>query len=211
MDEFYFLGSLAQYWQAVYAEYVRLSALLGEEPFSITASSGLTLPLSEYKPTELDMVLIQFADKELREIKREKSGQPLLLKYYGKCMVSVKATAVVGAEQVILDVDIYSDVVKKSDGVVFARWLQIQNDWLAKGWLVNPRELLAKLAQLDIKIEKPPKPKSKSDRAAWFVYYELMNKRGYKYTLKQLAKELNITEGHAKRLHADFSKQSEVG
>lgn len=68
MPDFYFLLTLAQYWKAVYAEYTRLTAILGDEPFAITVSAELPFPISKYKPEIMDMIWIQFADRKYEEV-----------------------------------------------------------------------------------------------------------------------------------------------
>jgi hypothetical protein len=208
MADFYFLGTLAQYWKAVYAEYVRLTAILEDEPFAIIASGGLKLPLSEYEPTVLDTVIIQFADREYGDFGADiQAAHPKPPKPHGDCIVSVKASTVLGAEQVNLDVDIYVDALKKSDGSVYARWLEIQNTWLEKQLLINPHAYLAELAQLGSKHEPLSKPQSGADLDLFFDRFHQRKKEGQKYTLIQIAAETGYEYPYVRQLHSKYLKK----
>jgi len=205
MADFYFLGTLAQYWKAIYAEYTRLTAILGDEPFAIIASSELKFPLSEYEPTILDTVIIQFADKDYRDFGADlQTAHPLLLKFYGDCIVSVKASTVLGSEQVSLDVDVYVDALKKSDGSVYARWLEIQNAWLEKGLLINPAATIAEMAQLVAKPEQLPQPKSGADLDAYFDLRQQKIKSGQRYSLTKIAAESGFGYRYVRQLHSAY-------
>jgi hypothetical protein len=67
-QELYFRGSMAQYWNVIYAEYQRLHAALGHEPFKMTAPNPKTGPIAEYVPKETDSILIAFWDDEHRVV-----------------------------------------------------------------------------------------------------------------------------------------------
>lgn len=205
MTDFYFLGTLAQYWKAIYAEYTRLFAILEDEPFAIISSGGLKFPLSEYEPTILDTVIIQFADREYRDFGAVlQVVHPLPLKFYGDCIVSVKASTVLGAELVNLDVVDYVDAVKKSDGSVYARWLEIQNSWLGKGLLINPA---VSIAEMRMKSGQLPKSKSGADLNAYFDLRHQKKKLGQKYTLKQIAEETGYEYPYIRQLHSKYLKK----
>lgn len=201
MADFYFPGTLAQYWKAIYAEYTRLTAILGDEPFCIMVAGELKFPLSEYEPTIMDTVIIQFADTENKNVG---ANCPTPLKFYGKCIVRVKASTVLGAEQVGLDVDIYVDALKKSDGSVYARWLEIQNTWLEKQVLINPHAYLVELAQLEPKHKALSKPQSGADLDAYFDLRQQRIKSGQKYTLAEIAAQSGFADGYVRQLHSAY-------
>lgn len=183
MPDFYFRGTLAQYWKAIYAEYQRLFLLYGREPFEFTSPNPKTSPLAEYAPNFYDFVEILFWEAEHRDF-----------------IVKVKADSVLDSDLVNLYVSIYVDSLKMYGESNLSTWKSVENSLEEQGFLIRPTALLA------AKPQKPPKPKSVSDRTAWFIYYEQMNERGFKYTLKQLAADIGISEGHAKRLHGNFLK-----
>jgi hypothetical protein len=62
-QELYFQGPMAQFWIVIYAEYQRLYAALGREPFRFFSPLGsLGGRISEYAPKETDKILITFFD-----------------------------------------------------------------------------------------------------------------------------------------------------
>src|SRR3972149_5343045 len=63
MPDFYFRGSMTQFWNVIYAEYQRLHASLGYEPFRFFSPPGLLGGhISEYAPEETDKISITFCD-----------------------------------------------------------------------------------------------------------------------------------------------------
>jgi hypothetical protein len=201
MADFYFLGTLAQYWEAIYAEYMRFITILGDEPFCIITTGELKFPLHEYEPTLLDNLIIKFADQKSRDLGAD---YPVPLKFYGDCIVSVKASTVLGAEQVSLDVVIYVDALKKSDGSAYARWLKIQNDWLEKQLLINPHAYIAALARSGWKQQPPSQPQSGADFDLIFDRFHQRKKEGQKYTLKQIAAETGYEYPYVRQLHSAY-------
>jgi len=63
-QELYFHGTPAQYWTVIYAEYQRLHAALGREPFDLIAPNSKIDPLAGYVPKETAPILIAFWDDE---------------------------------------------------------------------------------------------------------------------------------------------------
>jgi hypothetical protein len=59
--------------------------------------------------------------------------------------------------------------------------------------------------------EKPQKPGQKisdgGDWDDWFNYYHDINARGYKYTLKDLAKEVEYSYGYVKQKHSEYKAE----
>lgn len=217
MPDFYFLGTLDQYWKAIYAEYVRLTAILGDEPFSIAVSGELPFPISKYKPEIMDMILIQFADRKYEDVSnhrvkaKNKADQLDRLKFYGDCIVSVKATTILGMEQVNLDVDVYVDALKKSDGSVYARWQTIHDAWIEKGWLVNAHAGNIELAQMGQKNAMPPQPPTGSDSMTWLEWrFKVLKKLGWTYTLKWMAPKIPISYPRLRANHSLFKIQKSL-
>ena len=157
MPDFYFRGTLVQYWQTVYAEYTRLFSVFGREPFVIIASE-LKLPLAEYTPTIFDNVIIEFRDEG-----------------YRNCIVSVKADTVLGAELVNLYVDIYVEPLKKSGESAYARWLEIQSAWLEKGLIISPAAHL-----LELPVRSRPKPKKQKSQKHYSSIRKMLENIAYR-------------------------------
>lgn len=214
MPDFYFRGSLAQYWQAIYAEYLRLTPILQQEPFSIILT-GLFTSLSEYSPTIFDNVIIQFVDKRFLNpgndwVEVEKTDLQAafaFLNYRLYCIVLVKAETAFGVELVNLDVTVYVDELKKSDGSAYARWLEIQNSWLEKGLLINPA---ASIAEIGMRSGQLSKPQSGADLTPFFDRYHQKKKDGQKYTLIQIAKETGFEYPYVRQLHSKYLKKREL-
>jgi len=62
-QELYFDGPMTQFWTVICAEYQRLYAALGREPFRIFSLLGsLGGRISEYAPNETDKITINFFD-----------------------------------------------------------------------------------------------------------------------------------------------------
>ena len=190
MPDFYFRGTLAQYWKAIYAEYQRLFLLYGREPFEFTSPNPKTSPLAEYAPNYSDFVEILFWEAEHRDF-----------------IVRVKADTVLDAELVNLYVDIYVEPLKKSGESAYASWLEIQTAWLVKGWLINPAVYIAEIGQLEIRPEQLPKPKTGADLTVYFDRHHQKKKTGQKYTLKQVAEETGFEYIYVRQLHSKYLKE----
>ncbi len=61
---FSFQGSLTQYWEVLYTEYQRLTAVLGRPPFEFMPSNPQKI--NEYVPKNGDEIIIYFRDEEHR-------------------------------------------------------------------------------------------------------------------------------------------------
>jgi len=63
-DEYFFQGTIPQYWRVVYTEYLRLCKSLEREPFEFTEPQPNRQPLAEYVPMENSVILISFWNAE---------------------------------------------------------------------------------------------------------------------------------------------------
>lgn len=187
MPDFYFRGTLAQYWKAIYAEYQRLFLLYGMEPFEFTSPNPKTSPLAEYAPNYYDFVEILFWEAEHRDF-----------------IVRVKANSVLDSDLVELYVNIYVDPLKMYGESAYARWLEIQTAWLEKGLIISPAAHFAKMAQFGMVPEQLPQPKSGADLTAFFERHHQKKEAGQKSTLKQIAEETGFNYSYVRQLHSNF-------
>lgn len=121
MPDFYFRGTLAQYWKAIYAEYQRLFLLYGREPFEFTSPNPKTSPLAEYAPNYYDFVEILFWEAEHRDF-----------------IVRVKANSVLDSDLVELYVNIYVDPLKMYGESNLSTWKAVENSLEEQGLLIRP-------------------------------------------------------------------------
>lgn len=185
MPEFYFLGTLVQYWQTVYAEYLRLTALLGQEPFSITASE-LKFPLSEYEPKINGLVQIDFFAEANKTL-----------------VVSVCADSVIGAELVNVYVEVGPNYEREGKSA-HARWQEMFDAWEQKGWLINSAAKIVEMAQQAVKHQQPIKPSHDCNLSVWFDWYHQMLDTGHHCTLEIIAIETGYSKGRIRQLHANY-------
>lgn len=187
-QELYFDGSMAQFWTVICAEYQRLYAALGREPFELTAPNNT--PLADYLPTETDSILIAFWDDEHRfEV------------------ISVDAEFSRDNEMVwIMAHD--QGVAEEHAKSAFSRWQEVKNALQETGLLVDLHaHILDNRPQLPAKPEEPPKPQRSSDLTAWFDWYHRMRAAGFRCTLTEIAKETHLSLGHIKHRHANYRKE----
>ena len=192
MPDFYFRGTLAQFWKAIYAEYLRLTAVLGREPFVLIATE-LKLPLAKYEPKISEQIQIHFSN----EVDRSP-------------VVSVRADSVLDAELVSLVVDVYPQALEEKGESVYAILQEMKNAWLEKGWLINPAAYIAKIAQLVAIPQEPPKPKTGAELTAFFERHHQKKVAGQKSTLKQIAEETGFGYRYVRQLHSKFLKERKL-
>jgi hypothetical protein len=189
-QELYFRGSMAQYWNVIYAEYQRLHAALGHEPFEFTGRNLKTDPIAGYVPKETDSILIAFWDDEHRfEV------------------ISVDAEFSRAKEMVWImahDQGVDEEHAKSA----FSRWQEVKNALEESGRLVDPHaHILDNKPHLLAKPEKPPKPERRSNINAWFDWYHRMRAAGFRCALSEIAKETHLSLGHIKHRHANYNKE----
>jgi hypothetical protein len=187
--EFIFRGSFVQYWKVIFAQWKRTSASIAEPPFEISAPSLSLPPFAEYVPKENETLVIAFYDEKHWEI------------------VAVFADAVIGKNIVKLTVFYNDEAFEKRGESAYAKWLEIQNAWLEKGWLINPAAYIAEIGQLEIRPEQLPKPKTGADLTVFFNRHHQKKKTGQKSTLKQIAEETQFTYGYVRQLYSKYLKE----
>lgn len=121
-QELYFHGSMAQYWNIIYAEYLRLHAALGRESFELAAPNPKTDLLADYAPKETETIMIAFWDDEHRVE-----------------VISVDAEFSRDKEMVwIMAHDQGADEERARSA--FSRWQEVKNVLKKSGRLVDPFE-----------------------------------------------------------------------
>jgi len=189
-QELYFRGSMAQFWNVVYAEYQRLHVALGHEPFEFTGRNLKTDPIAGYVPKETDSILIAFWDDEHRvevisvdaEFSRDKEMVWIMAHDQGAAEEHAKSA--------------------------FSRWQEVINALEESGRLVDPlAHILDNRPQLPAKPEEPPKPERRSDINTWFDWHHEMLIRGFKCTLKEVAEETGYSYGHIRLRHANYKRE----
>ncbi len=181
MPDFYFRGTLAQYWKAIYAEYQRLFSIDEKEPFEFTSPDPKTSPLAEYTPKYYDFVEILFWEAEHRDF-----------------IVSVKADSVLDSDLVNLYVSIYVTPLKQYGEFNLSTWKAVERSLEKQGLLIRPTVDLA---------AKPSKPQSGADLDVYFGWYHQYKKEGKKYTLKQIAAETGYNYNYVRELHSEYKKK----
>jgi len=185
---------MAQYWYVICAEYQRLHAALGYEPFEFTGRNLKTDPIAGYVPKETDPILIAFWDDEHRfEV------------------ISVDAEFSRDKEMVwIMAHD--QGVAEEHAKSAFSRWREVKNALKKSGRLVDPLAyILDNRPHLLAKPEKPPKLESGSDINTWFDWYHGMHEAGFHCTLAEIAEEIGYSPRYIRRLHANYEKEREFG
>lgn len=94
-------------------------------------------------------------------------------------------------------------------------WDLLHDEMERQGWLGT--DLLNDVSE-GTKLFKPKKPQKPSSLPkenpnaweGWFEWYDNMKKAGYKCTLKDIAKEINYSEGYVKLLHARYKKEKNL-
>jgi len=139
MPDFYFHGSLVQYWKVIYAEYLRLFSAYGREPFEFISPNPKTSPLAEYIPDYYDLVEIIFWEAEHRDF-----------------LVRVKADSALDSDLVNLYISIYITPLKQYGEANLSTWKAVENSLEKQGLLIRPT------AQYQVK--KKPKMQEEKKR-----------------------------------------------
>ncbi len=187
MPDFYFRGTLVQYWIWIYAEYQRLFLVYGKEPFEFISPDPKTSPLAQYAPKHSDFVEIRFWEAEHRDL-----------------IVRVKANSVLDSDLVNLYVDIYVEPLKKYGESNLSTWKAVQASLEQQGLLIRPT------AHLVAKPQEPPKPKTGAELTPLFERHHQKKAAGQKYTLKQIAEETGFTYRYVRQLHSRFLKERKL-
>ena len=184
MPDYYFRGTIAQYWQFTYAEYDHLSSIFGKECFEFFEPDPKQVLLTEYHPEDIDQVHFIIWDAGHRDFP-----------------VRVQASASLGSDLVEMYVSVYVDVLKSLGKSCLDVWNAYVNSLEKHGLLFKPADLLASL---------PPKPLKSKSGADLDVYFDLRQqkiKSGQKYTLKQIAEETQYEYPYIRQLHSKYLKK----
>jgi hypothetical protein len=214
MPDFYFRGTLVQYWQVVYAEWARYS--YGD----IHARSPLAIshPFKDRPPMEFEEVVLEFLDDYFRRPPEPEPDPipgiiyPTLPTFVFPLKVShvpvtVRAESAPNGNLVGLTVIIEKEAYKEFGQSALSRWNEVQNNWQQKGLLISPAAYIAKLAQMGMKPEQLPKPQSGADLDVYFDLFHQKKKDGKKYTLKQIAEETGYEYPYVRQLHSKYLKK----
>ena len=180
-DEYFFRGTIPQYWDIVYAEYQRLYKSLGREPFEFTAPHPHTQPLAEYVPVESSVIMITFWNTEhTYEITVDAEFSP------DREMVQVMV--------------FYQGPFKKEGESALAMWKEVKRALEKDDRLIDMTKSVGKP-------KKPQKPKPGSPLNDWFDYYHNMHAAGYKYTFNDIARETSYDAGYIANMHGNYKKE----
>ena len=183
MPDFYFRGTLAQFWQFTFAEYDRLSSIFGKECFEFFEPSPKKVSLIVYEPKYYDQVHFIVWDAEHRDFP-----------------VRVKASASLGSDLVEMYVSIYVSVLQTLGDSCLDVWNAYIKSLEDQGFLLKPADFLASLPS------NPPKPKSGADLDVYFDRFHKKKKEGPKYTLLQIAAETGFGYSYVRQLHSNYLK-----
>ena len=67
-EKLYFHGSIAQFWNVIYAEYQRFHASLGRAPFNFMAPNPQIINLAAYKPNNTNTIMFDFWNDEHKQV-----------------------------------------------------------------------------------------------------------------------------------------------
>ena len=191
---------MAQFWIVICAEYQRLHAALGCEPFRFFSPLGsLGGRISEYAPKETDKILITFFDhgRGLDVISLEVEFSRI------KEMVCLTIT-----DSDSLDYVPYEGYGKSA----LSMWNEVRSALEKSGRLVDLHaHILDNRLQLLAKPEEPPKPEHRSNINAWFDWYHGMLEAGFHCTLAEIAEETHHNPAYIRQMHANYKRERELG
>lgn len=183
--ELYFRGTLVQYYQAIYAEYLRLSSLHGREPFKFLTPNQRKRDLEKYQPAYYEVVEIAFGEDQYQEF-----------------LLHVKASTLPGEDRVKLLVEVNVNYLVQHGGACLSIWQAVEASLAAQGWLAHPSAPLPA-----DKPQMPSRPQKGSALTLWFDWYHSMLEAGHKCTLPEIARQTSHSLSHIKRLHANYVRE----
>lgn len=179
-DEYFFRGSIPEYWNIVYAEYLRLRNSLEREPFEFTEPHPHRQTLSEYVPTKSSVILISFWNIEhTYDITMDAEFSP------DKEMVQVLVT--------------FQGTFTKEGESALAVWREVKRAIAKNGRLIDSTGLVVK--------HEKPKPESGADLDACFDIRQQKKKDGQRYPLTQIAKESGFGYRYVRQLHSAYLRK----
>jgi hypothetical protein len=180
-DEYFFRGTIPQYWDIVYAEYQRLDKSLGREPFEFPAPHPHTQPLAEYVPVESSVIMITFWNTEnTYEITVDAEFSP------DREMVQVMV--------------FYQGPFTKEGESALAMWKEVKRALEKDDRLIDMTKSVGKPLM-------PPKPAPGSNVFTWLDWRLQMKEAHHKCTLKQIAKEIPLSYGRVRYWNTIFMRQ----
>jgi hypothetical protein len=182
--DYYFRGTLAQFWVVIYAEYQRLAGVHGSEPFEFASPDPQTSPLGDYSPKYYDFVEILFWGPEHRHP-----------------VVRVVADSVLDSDLVNLYVSIDANALKKYGESVLRTWNEIKVSLTDQNLLILPTAHLALMS------EPLPRAKTGADLGPYFERHHQRRALGQNSTLIQIAAETGFAYRYVRQLHSVFLRK----
>ncbi len=184
MPDFYFRGTLVEYWQAVHAEWCQYSHGFPHARCPMAISH----PFKDHPPAEYEEVTLEFLDDcfsraprprpvSVPGVTRAKPPTFVFPPDPDPVPVTVRAASSSDGTLVSLTVHIGKAAHEEFGKSALSKWIELKNTWLYKGWLLDP---LAHIA----KPEKPSQPETTSNLYLWLDWYHSMLAAVYYYTLK---------------------------
>lgn len=177
-DEYFFRGTIPQFWNVVHAEYLRLYRSLEREPFEFTEPHPHKQPLAEYTPTENSTIMMVFWNIE----------------HTYKILVDAEYSPDREMVQVMV---FFNQAFTKGSESALAVWREVKNALKKDQRLIDPAN----------SADKPQKPEPDSHLDIWFDYYHAMKAAGKKYTFKDLARDSFRNAGHIANMHGNYKKE----
>ena len=181
MSDYYFRGTLVEFWVFVYAEWRRGQARVG---FEFLQPNPDKTSLESYIPARYDEICLDFYS----------TGR-------GECAVSVTAASVLDADLVKLEVNIHVGPLKRYGDSVLQGWESLKARLVGRGLLINPHVLLGAMSPI------PPQPGGGADLTVYFDFYHRERAEGRKCTLKEIAERAGYGYSYVRQLHARYLKE----
>jgi hypothetical protein len=187
MPDFYFRGTIAQFWKLIHAEYQRLEASCGRPPFKLESLGGDTHPNAEYVPAPGEVLVLTFFNAD-----------------YTDNVLVVEAQH--RFKKTVLDITCFpqGNAFEENNKLGYAMWAEIVHNLLAAGYFIDPQaEVIAASHTLPF----PPEPPSGSDVFTWLDWRIDMLKAGQKCTLKQVASRMPRSYSRLRNIHKSYKIQ----
>ena len=181
MPDFYFRGTLIQYWQVTYAAYNHLSSIFGAERFEFFWPDPKTISLAEFQPKYYDTVHFIIWEAGHKDFP-----------------VRIRASHALNTDWVGMNVSVYTDVLETFGDSCLDVWNAYINSLEEQGLLFKPTDFLAFLPA------KPIELKSGADLDAYFDLRQQRIKSGQKYTLAEIAAESGFAYRYVRQLHSAY-------
>jgi len=181
MSDYYFRGTLNQFWSFVYIEWQSRQSQAG---FELLQPDPAKISVEGYTPARYDEISLAFYVAGHRE-----------------CAVLVTAASVLDADLVGLEVGIHIRPLERYGDSVLQGWQELKSRMLDRGLLINPHALLGAISPI------PPQPTAGVDLAAYFDHYHRERAQGRKCTLKDIAAQTGFQYTYVRQLHAKYLRE----